>query len=601
MATDRLCKLRKDMFFFSIRWVLILLVLHLSVAVMAQKPSLRAITQLNNQSVEEWPRLPMPWADFDWKKRFLDFDSFIFDWGKQSTFPTIKLDTTHYNMESNTVYIPAYYGDERINHDGWQDGLTFISVVAGSTLCGRNKDSVVVGDEAYNYVDMLRTFKHDYGKRKIVYSFAMPTHNRNHTDWWYDAGPSILYYMVGDLYPDEPGMNERLREIADGFYEMVYNLGGADANFWYQAYNFDTDKPVNSVTWNGKTVAWKCPEAGVVAAVIEYWAYKKFGDEKYLRAAKWCMDYYDKIDKNPYYEMSISFGPYIAAMMNAEFGTQYDPDRYINWLIKGSDVRTGYGTAEGNWNGYDVYGLGGSRTDGGGAGYVFVLETFANGFLAPAAKYDPRLAKTVGKWLLNASNAARFFYADQMPQENQFYGSKYVDAPENVIPYEGLRYSEAGQSPRATGDPVAYNKHWANYGPTFDVGRSCTNLSIYGGAWTGFFGAILKNTNVSRILQIDLNKLDFFTTHKFYPAYLYYNPYTVKKTVALPLNGSSDIFNVLTGKYIARNVSKEISFDIGPDDVVSLVIAPAKSKLTYDGKKTLINGTPVVYDPALKE
>lgn len=563
--------------------------------VSAQAP--RVITQVKNPSIEAWPRQPKPYADFDWKKRFLDFDSFIFDWTKTSTFPTIKLDTTHYNMESNTVYIPAYYGDERIKHDGFQDGLTFLAVVAGATLCDRKKDKVPVKGEVYNYVNMLRTFKHDYGKRKIVYSFPKPNHNRNHSDWWYDVGPSLLYYMIGDLYPQEPGMDARLRDIADGFYEMVFNLGGAKADFWHQAYNFDMDRPVNCITWNNKTAAWKCPEAGVISALIEYWAYKKFGDPKYLQAAKWSMDYYERIDKNPYYEMSISFGPYVAAMMNAELGTNYNAGRYIDWLLKGSNVRTGYGTAEGNWNGYDIYGLGGSRRDGGGEGYVFGLETFANGFLAPAVKYDPRLARTVGKWLLNASNAARFFYADQMPANNQYYGDKYIQAAERVIPYEGLRYTEAGQSPRATGDPVAYNKHWAEYGPTFDVGRGCTNLSIYGGAWAGFFGAILKNTNVSGILQIDLNKLDFFQQASL-PTYLYYNPYDAKKSVQIHVDKPSDLFNVLTGKYIAKKVSGNKSFSIGADDVVSLVVVPAGSKLRYDGNKTLINGIAVAYDPA---
>ncbi len=553
----------------------------------------RAIEQVKIEAVEAWPRDPKPYAPFDWKERSLAFDEYIFDWNKTSEFPTIKLDTTHYNMESNTVYIPAYYGDERIKHDGMQDGLTFIAAVVGATLCGREKDSVKVGDEVYNYVDMLRTFKHDYGHRKIVYSFANPEHDRNHTDWWYDVGPSLLYYMIGDLYPEEKGMGDRLKEIADGFYEMVVNLGGSSPDFWHQAYNFDTGKPVNGVTWNGKTLAWKCPEAGVVAAIVEYWAYKQFGDDKYLTAAKWCMDYYEQLDKNPYYEMSISFGPYIAARMNAEAGTNYDPGRYINWLIKGSDVRRGYGVTEGTWNGYDVYGLVGSRKDS-GEGYVFGLETFSNAFMAPAVKYDPRYAKTVAKWLLNAGNAARFFYADQLPASNQFYGDKYIHADQHVIPYEGLRYSEAGQSPRATGDAVAYNKIWADYGPTFDVGRQCTNLGIYDGAWAGFFGAILKSTNVPKILQIDLNKLDFFSDST-YPSYLYYNPYTVKKSVQINLRAKSDLFNVLTGKYVARNVSGNYSVKMKADEVMSLVVAPAKSRVTREGKKILINNIVVAY------
>jgi hypothetical protein len=102
-------------------------------------------------------------------------------------------------------------------------------------------------------------------------------------------------------------------------------------------------------------------------------------------------------------------------------------------------------------------------------------------------------------------------------------------------------------------------------------------------------------------LQIDLNKLDFFKNNPFYPTYLYYNPYDTKKAVQIRLSAPSDIFNVLTGKYIDKNVSKKISFNIGADDVVSLVVVPAKSELSYDGKKTLINGIPVVYDPACSD
>ena len=553
------------------------------------------IQQLSVADIFDWPDEPSPYVEFDWKQRFLDFDSYIFDWNKTSTFRTIRWDTTHYNMSSNTIFIPAYYGDKRINQDGWQDGLTVIADVVGSTLCGRKKDSVVVNGKVYNYVGMLQTFKHQYKKRKIVYNFPDPQMPRNQTDWWYDIGPSLLYFMAGDLYPKEKGMDKRLKDIAEGLYEMIVNLGGQNVNFWYQAYNFDTNTPVDSAVFNGKVLKWKCPEAGVVTALIEYWAYKKFGNKKYLNAAKWCMDYYEKLDKNPYYEMGISFGPYIAARMNAELGTNYHPEKYINWLIKGSDVRAGYGTSESKWNGYDTYGLVGSREKKNG--YVFGLETFANAFLAPAAKYDPRLAKVVGKWLLNASNAARFFYADQLPADHQFYGSKYINAGEKVIPYEGLRYTEAGQSPRATGDPVAYNSIWAGYGEGFDVGPQCTNLAIYDGAWSGFFGAIIGNTNVSRILRIDLNKLDFFKSDSSYPTYLYYNPYKTDTSVQISLSNRSDLFNPLTGNYIAKNVSGVYSFNVVADDVSILVVGPAKSKVAYKERKIFMNKRFISYQP----
>ena len=79
-------------------------------------------------------------------------------------------------MDGNTVYIPAYIGDERMSKDGYQDGLTFMGLVVSSTLNGRDKDSVPVGDEVYNYVEMLKTFQHDYGNRKTFFTFPMPSH-----------------------------------------------------------------------------------------------------------------------------------------------------------------------------------------------------------------------------------------------------------------------------------------------------------------------------------------------------------------------------------------------------------------------------------------
>ena len=566
----------------------------LSILVFLPSEAGAQVQQFTHPSIEQWPRLPEPFQEFDWEERFMALDSFIFDWEKETEFPTIRLDTTHYNMESNTVFIPAYYGDERIKTDGYQDALTMMAFVVGSTLNGRDKDSVPVGEEIYDYVHMLNTFEHDYGNRRIFYAFPIPWHNRNHADWWYDLGPTLLYYMVGDLYPDQPGMDRRLRDIADALYEMIAQLGGPEANFWHQSYNFDMMRPVNCITWGETTAGWKCPEIGILTAAIEYWAYQKFGDPRYLQAAKWSMDYYEDLEKNPYYEIALSLGPYIASRLNAELGTNYDTTKYFDWLLKGSDVRQGYGTAEANWNGYDVYGLVGSRKDMGGEGYVFGLETFVNAFLAPAVKYNPALARTAGKWLLNASNAARFFYADQLPAEHQYYGQKYRSAPEHVIPYEGLRISEEGVSPRATGDAVAYHDIWASYGHTFDVGEEATNLSIYGGAWAGFFGAILENTDVPGILQIDLNKLDFYQEES-YPSFLYYNPYQQVKKVTLELDSRSDLFDAITGKVLARNVSGNQKIKVPADGVISLVILPPNSKIETEGGKMKVAGIPITY------
>src|SRR5690554_5638237 len=117
--------------------IIFFLTLLLPFGISAQSDS----NQFIHPAIEKWPRQPEPFEEFDWKQRFLAFDEYIFDWNKQSEFPTIRLDTTSYNMEGNTVYIPAYLGDGRISIDGYQDGLTFIALVVGSALNGRDKDS----------------------------------------------------------------------------------------------------------------------------------------------------------------------------------------------------------------------------------------------------------------------------------------------------------------------------------------------------------------------------------------------------------------------------------------------------------------------------
>jgi len=60
---------------------------------------------------------------------------------------------------------------------------------------------------------------------------------------------------------------------------------------------------------------------------------------------------------------------------------------------------------------YDVYGLEGSITDGGGmASYEFRCHGLA---VSPAGKYEPQYARAVGKYMLNVVNAARLFYPDR--------------------------------------------------------------------------------------------------------------------------------------------------------------------------------------------
>jgi hypothetical protein len=305
-------------------------------------------------------------------------------------------------------------------------------------------------------------------------------------------------------------------------------------------------------------------EGAAGTAAIEVWAHARFGDAKYLEAARWAMDYLERSESNLFYEMLPQMAPYLAARMNAQFGADYDVGKYFDWILGGSDVRPGWGTMLGRWGSHDVHGLIGSQTDGGG--YAFAMNTFAAPLFAATAKYDPSFADTVGRWMLNIHNAARFFYPDQMPAGNQWYGATYVDDPAHVIPYEGLRAAEHGKTPNATGDPAVYGRRWG-------LNAEATDLGLYGGSWAGFLGGSVGPTNVADVLRTDLNALDFHATESC-PAFLYYNPTSDPVGVEVTLAEASDVSDDITGRVLLRNVSGTQTVPMPPGSTI-LVVAPA--------------------------
>ena len=86
---------------------------------------------------------------------------------------------------------------------------------------------------------------------------------------------------------------------------------------------------------------------------------------------------------------------------------------------------------------YDVSGLQGSITDGGG--YGFLMNTFVLAWpLVPMVKYDTRYARAIGKWMLNASNAARLCYPDEIDDKHQWL-PELKNLTHGIIGYEGIR------------------------------------------------------------------------------------------------------------------------------------------------------------------
>ena len=114
----------------------------------------RVQSQSTVSAVAAFPGAPSPSASFDWRRRAIDYDSFVYDWSQPGRFPTIAWDHTHYNMRDDTYKMPSYYGDGRLDTDGTQEALGQIASVVGATLVGIDKSS----QDGIDYVDMLRTF-----------------------------------------------------------------------------------------------------------------------------------------------------------------------------------------------------------------------------------------------------------------------------------------------------------------------------------------------------------------------------------------------------------------------------------------------------------
>ncbi|MHA4816119.1 discoidin domain-containing protein [Streptomyces aculeolatus] len=527
--------------------------------------------------IHHYPTKPTPLGTFDWRQRARDYDAFVYNWADRGNYTTIRADSDPLNMPAGSVSytLPAYYGDIRVaEKKGVQEAVCQIASVVGATLAGIDKSK----QDGRNYVDMLRTFYHP-DLRVALNTPSLPGEGVPGSDSiWYTTTANVLYWMLGAQYSQATGMTDILRNIADTYCSMVDACGGADADLTMQDFDFITRTRTGGRNEGG--------DAAAGAAAILMWAHARHGDAKYLQGAKWAMDYLERSGDNIYYEILMVLAPYVAARLNAEQGTSYDVSKYFNWLMQGSAARVGWGTIDDTWAGYTVHGLAGSRTDTGG--YAFAMNAFANTLTAATAKYDPRYAVAVGRWMLNLHNAARFFYADQMPASKQYYEDRFIDDPAHVIAYEGLMKT-GPDGIQARSDVPTRSDSWG-------LADSATGLGLYGSSWVGFLAAAIAETDVSGVLRTDLNILDFHG-NPVYPTHLYYNPGTSAARVRVRVGRSARmLYDSVSDSVLDTNASGTVIVDIPAGSARVLVQAPAGGTLTRSGRTRLINDVAVGYD-----
>lgn len=563
----------------------VLVGLVLSWAATFQVAAQQGVAQQEIALVEQMPDIPSPYKIKDWKAIAHAQDRLLYDFkAKGPLLPLCWWDNSNYNFEGTSFGIVSYVGAIRNTRNTHvYESLPVMGSILGGTLAGIDKSN----QQGVDFVSMIRQF---YTRRSGL-NLIMNSPNRHHTGetFWYEIFPGMIFSMICDLYPNHQELSDLMISNAVKWLEAIRGLskGRAYPDFDYTGYDFKTGTP----RYNGR---WREPDAAAGLAWLEYVAWKRSGEQQCLDGALSCLQFLEARDaaEGPYYEIMMPYGAYLAVRLNAEMKTNFDEAKMLAWCFDGNNSdRDGWGVVAERWNGYDVHGLVGQKKQ---ESYMFAMNSFSQvAALLPIVKYNPAYSHTIAKWVLNAVNAARLFYADEHPKNRQTSAIWQGD-PAHVICYEGLRNGLRGNhfepfiGVLAPEGPYAVGDHVKNF-------HSYTDICPYGSAWSGIFAGIVQTTDVEGILQLDCNATDYFGDRTL-PHYLLFNPHATGKRVTVKLpDTSSDIYDLVSGQYIARQVSGETQIDLGAKQTLNLVCIPAGTKLRTSKGKVMADKHVVSY------
>jgi hypothetical protein len=375
------------------------------------------------------PNLPQPYVMLDWHQVTCNYLDLAFDFGQRGEH----LPLVGWLDERRTmVSFPSYVGGPND-----PEAVNYLAAVISGSLVGldmrnyRGHDWVALGTNFFNAQEGV---------------YVNRPRGGTGGSFWYDVFPNVLFYQLYDLYPGDAVRDQQARSAAQQWHAACVALGGktdplALPNFDHTGLNLKTMQPVDQ----GRIE----PEGAAGIAWLEYLAWLKFKDPRFLTAADWAIRSLEvkPVEQSPLYEVLLPYGALIAARMNAELDRHYDVAKLVNACFEPRgqlQARPGWGVISDRWSGLDAHGLVGSTTDG--AGYAFAMNTFEwAGALVPLARYDTRFAHDLGKWMLNLANAARLFYPNAHDAEHQSsYAWAKAHDGKSVIAYEGIRKWKRG-------------------------------------------------------------------------------------------------------------------------------------------------------------
>ena len=566
---------------------IILLLTLLAVLYSCSPQTWEPVAQISLPRIDQMSELPQPLKIIDWKKKAIRFDSLVFNFKNNALYGSlIWLDSARRNFDQVTFGLYTVIGDVRQgpknNKGEFHEALTSLNSLLSAGLMKIDKTR----QNGFNYVKMAQNYFNRDNHWNIVMNNTNPSvamlgggYGR---DWWYDVYPNVLYYGVSALFPDVENTKFIQHSIAEQFFKADSVLNG---NYDYSYFDYSRMKGMRN------NIPWQQDAAGGHAWVL-YSAYWKFGDKRYLQGAESAIQALVNQKESRFYEVLLPFGAYTAARLNAEQGTDYDVTRLLNDIFDGcqsKDGRYGWGIIAEKWGDYDVYGLQGNITDGGG--YAFFMNSVAITWpLVSLVKYEPQYAQAIGKYMLNVVNASRLFYPDQIDEKNQWL-PKLKDLTSGIIGYEGLRKADDMNKPELKGiSPVAIGD-----GPKWVAGEPKESMfSLYSTSIAGVFGAIVNKTEVEGILALDCNVTDFYAENRF-PVYLYYNPYEETKTVTYLSGKNIDLFDIISKKYLAKGEQGNVNISLKAREAALIVVLPAGTLLKKEGSKIMASDVVIAF------
>ncbi len=487
------------------------------------------ITQYQTSIIPDIPlkpvEKPLPWA-----KMANEFDTFIMD----STNQAIKTRSNGHHFFPSDL-------------QGNSNELTTYGVVTLGKIL-RNSDVAMLLPSFDDYFNTeAGVFLNGTDGEKIEY--------------WYLLNVDALAAGIIRSKLLTPKYLRMQQNTADALIQMAKQI---NYNFNDQGFDFG-----HNTAWTNKDI-YRQPDVIGGYAYLMLISYELLDDTKYLDEAQKAITLYQEFDKNPWYEIpSGAMACLGAARLQAHYGRKdIDFDKILRFAFDTSEgpLQTGI------WGGKEVNGL--MRGWGGGEQFeAYSMESLvAPMYILPVLRYNTTYAADFGKYFLNLSSNMRYFYSENLSEENQ-------SKPElpGVMPYERLTKEEKEKSPYAGGD----------YG---------SQRSIYGGAYVLWMGEIIKPTNDPYILQVNISTTDFLA-EKTYPSYLYYNPYKTEKTVAIKLPpGKFDLYETTCNKTLEKGAEGLVNIKLPAQNANIVVLIPNGTKSEIKNGTLLFGDIEIDYD-----